>query len=340
MYSLETIKHINFELTSFCNARCPQCQRFDMFGKLQKDLKPTNLELEVIRKLPIDKMIKLEEVSLIGNFGDPLMYPFLDQVLDFFSNKKIMISTNASLRNIKWWGNIAKKFPKLVITFCIDGLNDTHSLYRVGTSYEKILENAKSFINNGGNAQWQFIVFKHNEHQIDEAKKLAEKLKFKKIFFMYSDRFDTSDTFKVFDNENYLYDLKKSSTQITLRDKLKSPAGKKYWGNLYKLADKENIECIWAKNKQIYIHSDATVFPCCLVGCVKAGRQIENSIYKKIIKDWNNVNLYHNNFENIINGPYYNEYFKKSLEKKAHPICIENCNKITGKLFHKYLNKL
>jgi len=35
--------------------------------------------------------------------------------------------------------------------------------YRIGVSYDKAYANLKSYVQAGGQAQWNFIVFKHNE---------------------------------------------------------------------------------------------------------------------------------------------------------------------------------
>ena len=40
------------------------------------------------------------------------------------------------------------------------------------------MENAQAFINAGGRARWDYIAFAHNEHQIDEARQLAEDMGF------------------------------------------------------------------------------------------------------------------------------------------------------------------
>lgn len=334
MYQLDSIVQINMELSSFCNAKCPQCQRFDVFGNVHRDLNQQHLEFNVIKKLPIEKMTKLRTLSFIGNFGDPLMNPDLDNILEFFTEYKIYISTNASLRPLSWWANVARKHKNLQIAFCIDGLEDTHSLYRRNTDYKKIINNAKSFIDNGGHALWQFIVFKHNEHQKNDAEKMAKQLGFKEIFYINSDRFDTDDKWRVFDGNKYQYTLEKATEAKTLRSKFGSKDNEKYWKNMFLSANKTNIECIWAKNREIYIHSDGTVLPCCHMGHITAGNHLKARLLEKIIKDWSNVNLYQKKFIDIINGPWYKEYFEQSLANKAHPVCIEYCDKKVGKYYN------
>ena len=56
-------------------------------------------------------------------------------------------------------------------------------MYRVNSNFKTIMKNAKAFINAGGNARWDYLIFDHNEHQIDEAKVLAKKLGFSEIIF-------------------------------------------------------------------------------------------------------------------------------------------------------------
>ena len=170
MYSLETLSEINFELSSHCNSKCSQCPRYDMKGYVRSDLNVTHLGLDLIENLPIDQMKSLKTISFCGNFGDPLMHPQLDKIIDCFPEQNISISTNASLRNTEWWSSLGA-LKNVTVTFCIDGIGKEHEMYRRNTSYEKIIKNAEAYIRSGGEATWQFIVFKHNEHQTQEAKK-------------------------------------------------------------------------------------------------------------------------------------------------------------------------
>ena len=54
------------------------------------------------------------------------------------------------------------------VDFNIDGLQDTNHVYRKNTNFEKIIDNASAYIRMGGIAEWNYIVFKHNQHQIDK----------------------------------------------------------------------------------------------------------------------------------------------------------------------------
>jgi len=303
-----------------------------MLGRVHKELNVTHLDVNVIKKLPMEKMKNLKTVKFCGNFGDPLMHPDLNEVINFFQNQQIAISTNASLRSRQWWSDLGEK-ENVSVTFCIDGIGKTHELYRRNTSYDKIIENAKAFIDAGGTARWQFIVFRHNEHQINQAKKLSKELGFKTINFIYSGRFDTNNKWKVYDNNEYLYDLEKSSHQTTLRESLNAPEGEKYWKLLNK--NKGAISCVWSEEKKLYIHSDGTVYPCCMLGSIQSGKNIEKLMLKKLVGDFKKIDLHHNDLGDILTS----EIFQKALpvsfkgDPFSHPICIEWCNKTTGKYY-------
>ena len=43
------------------------------------------------------------------------------------------------------------------------------------------MQNAKTYISAGGVAEWKYIIFKHNEHQVNEAEKLANGMGFAKF---------------------------------------------------------------------------------------------------------------------------------------------------------------
>ena len=337
MYSLETIEHVDFELSSHCNSKCPQCPRYDVFGFEQKDLFKTHLTLSTVKNIPTTLMPNLKNISFIGNFGDPLMNPHLDEILDYFSKQEILLSTNASLRNIDWWKDLGKR-KNVTVTFCIDGLADTHEIYRRGTSFKKIIDNAKSFIASGGRAIWQLIVFKHNEHQINQIQKISKDMGFEKVEAIYSDRFDVNDKFKVYDKGKYLYDLEKASNQELLRERLKADDGQKYWNELNK--NKGEISCIWSIKKHIYVHSDGMVYPCCWMASANSGRVIEKSLLKKLIGNFNTIDLKKNSLEKIISSDVFQQKLPNSFKGLpfSHPICIETCNLNTGKIVNRDLN--
>ena len=50
---------------------------------------------------------------------------------------KIDISTNGGARDKQFWQDLAKYDP--ILLFCIDGLEDTHAIYRQNTVYDTVI---------------------------------------------------------------------------------------------------------------------------------------------------------------------------------------------------------
>lgn len=184
MINLATVKWLQIEATSKCNAWCPGCSRNNnghglSSGLVVEDLTSGRLE-EVFQMFP-----NLETADFCGTFGDAIA---ASNILELTSlaikyASEVLVRTNGSLRTEEWWENYAKLLVghKHNVWFCLDGLEDTHHLYRQGTDYQKILRNAKAFIDAGGYATWQFIPWAHNEHQIKDCIRLSQELGFKRF---------------------------------------------------------------------------------------------------------------------------------------------------------------
>lgn len=198
MIALESVKWLQVEATTKCNAWCPGCTRnnngFGLADNLTIEDLSTSRFAEILESLP-----NLETIDFCGTFGDAIAAENILELTELAKahSKYIMVRTNGSLRNIEWWKNYANalKNHKHNIWFCLDGLADTHSIYRQATSWDKIIDNAKAFINAGGYATWQFIPWAHNEHQIKECLKLSQDLGFKefKLLTKVRSNFDARD---------------------------------------------------------------------------------------------------------------------------------------------------
>ena len=64
------------------------------------------------------------------------------------------------------------------VIFSIDGLEDTNHIYRRNVIWNKLIDNCTSYINAGGKAHWDMLVYKHNQHQVDDCMELAKTLGF------------------------------------------------------------------------------------------------------------------------------------------------------------------
>ena len=124
MITVDKIKCIDVEVSSYCNARCPECVRNFRGWNI---LKHSELHLDLDKfKYIINKLPNLQHINFCGNYGDPMMHPNMDD----FVNEKYhnIISTNGSIGKLDTFVKLAKK--NVTITFGIDGLKDTNHIYR------------------------------------------------------------------------------------------------------------------------------------------------------------------------------------------------------------------
>ncbi len=199
------ITGMHLELTNKCNSRCPMCPRYINDGAdVNPLLELTEVTLQQFTDwFNVDFIKQQKSVMACGNYGDPIIASDMLEIYDYMRSNNdrvaLRVHTNGSARTTSWWkelGKICNKGHKKrgdYVTFSIDGLKDTNHLYRRSTSYEKIMENVEAYLSTGGIAHWDFIVFRHNEHQVDEALELAKKLGFENFNIKRSSRYNDFD---------------------------------------------------------------------------------------------------------------------------------------------------
>jgi MoaA/NifB/PqqE/SkfB family radical SAM enzyme len=270
MFKFTELQQVHLEITSKCQASCPMCARNDHGGKENPNLLVNELSLDDFILIFNPELLKqLSNIYFCGNFGDPILSKDLIKMIEYAVDTnpeiRMAIHTNGSARTKAWWRELAKALPKNhMVHFALDGLENTHHLYRVGTDFNKIIENAKEFISAGGIAEWAFLSFKHNEHQIDEAKALAKKLGFQSFNHKATGRFVHEPVFSVQDKDsNFLYNLEPpKENKIVFIDKDKIKNYKKY-------IESAEIRCRVLEDKSVYIDAQGHFYPCCFLGSAK-----------------------------------------------------------------------
>ncbi len=187
------IEIIQIDPTSKCNLRCPQCARI-YNGKVIPNLDLTELRIDDYDRIYSKRFAKqIKHSFLNGNFGDPAAATNLFAATELILQRTpgtINIVSNGSLRDEKWWAELARILKKRgKLTFSIDGLDDTNHLYRIGSNFQSIIRNARSFVAAGGSAKWDYLVFRHNQHQVEEARAVAKQIGFKEFNVKYSKRY-------------------------------------------------------------------------------------------------------------------------------------------------------
>lgn len=183
------LRQIHIELSSHCNAACPICPRYWQSTRLVRpDLQLASISIDdFVKWFPADSIAALAHFHVCGTMGDPLMakdcLEIFDYVMQAAPQTGIHVHTNGGMRNSEFWSKFGSRFTRsnTVSVFSIDGLEDTNHLYRRNVDWATLMCNAEAYIAAGGTAYWEYLVFQHNEHQIDEARALAMSMGFKEF---------------------------------------------------------------------------------------------------------------------------------------------------------------
>jgi MoaA/NifB/PqqE/SkfB family radical SAM enzyme len=161
---------------------------------------------------------------------------------------QLSMNTNGSARSWQFWKGLAA--INVQVRFGIDGLIDTHSLYRVGTDFVKIIDNAKLFINAGGYAIWDMLVFEHNTFQVDICRDLSGELGFKEFITKNTSRFKDNQLNVLDRDGKTMHILYPSTKSINITKKLEETGPC-------------TINCKVTKDKSLYVAANGLVSPCC-----------------------------------------------------------------------------
>lgn len=243
--------------SNVCNLHCPLCPT----GQGDTSRPRCFLKFEDFKKI-IDKLGDYAISILFTIWGEPLLNRDLSKIIRYTKKVKrvpfvsVFTNLNVSLSD-KDLKELIKSDLNLIL-IAVDGATQkTYEKYRRGGSLKKVIDNTKKILEKrkelGKNSPfvvWQFLVFKHNQHEIESTIELAKKTGVDAIRIsaahVYIDCVD-----KPFENS---YEISK---------KYLPPLGSKY--SIYaKDGKKKNIvkRCQWLW-QNIAINSDGGVTPCC-----------------------------------------------------------------------------
>ena len=315
LWNIDSIKILHVEPTSRCNLSCPQCARNILGEQLNPDIKIGDLPVSWFESLPTKFIHQLHKIYFCGDFGDPCANNRLLDIIKYLKSINhdlvIGINTNGSIRNTQWWRDCAKllRHPEDFVMFAIDGLEDTNHIYRKNSNWNKIIENVKAFIDAGGNALWEYLVFQHNKHQVSEAKQLAKDMGFNwfntKVTRRFKDK--TVDYIKAIEeNETHNYEQMK-------------------------------ISCETLHKNEIYVSADGLILPCCHIGEELfdwSKKHNRKNLVDALGGDLEMYKLTNKSLEDIINSfnKVSDTWLLPDYKSGKLPVCAETCGLINNKI--------
>lgn len=339
MFKFNDLKQIHLEITNNCQASCPMCSRNINGGQSNPLIVNQEWTFEQFKTIMNPEVLmQISGFYFCGTFGDPMMNNDLIEMCQYSKEVKpelqVHVHTNGGARKAEWWAELARALPKNhMVVFGLDGLADTNHLYRVGTNFDTIIRNARAFIEAGGIAEWAFIKFKHNEHQVEQAQAMAKELGFARFNLKASSRFILEPRVKVVNRQGDITHYIEPSTDTTMKF-----IDKKAIDNYKQIVKDAVIECQVLKTKEIYIDAYGDFYACCWLANTPythisedASFEVRKEIKKQHIQMVNylgEVNTLKRPIKDILNSDEYQSIWNDMWDgDNKNIICARSCGK-------------
>ena len=287
---------ISFEPTTSCNLRCPECP-----SGLRAFSRPTGMLKRDFFRETIDQLSK-ELMYLVFYFqGEPYLNPDFLNMVQYAASKKIYTATSTNahyLNDTNAKKTIESGLDRLIIS--IDGTTqDVYQQYRVGGSLSKVLEGAANIVKWKRELKsktpfviFQFLVVRHNEHQIEEVQRIAKEIGVDDVWLKTAQVYDFEN-----DPNNLIPSLDKYS-----RYKKGQDGKMKFKGN--------NQNHCWRLWHDPVITWDGAVVPCCF------DKDAQHRL----------GNLQHKTFKEVWNNKEYKSFRTKILQGRKNIDICANCS--------------
>jgi MoaA/NifB/PqqE/SkfB family radical SAM enzyme len=165
---------------NYCNLRCPLCPTgINQLGRPQ-----AMLSFEHFRQY-FDPLAPHLFETYLHNWGESLLNKQVFRMIDHAQRSDVGTNLSSNFYRVS-----SDDMDKLLdcgleyLVISLDGTSqETYGQYRIGGNYDQVLENMCELIRRRNlrkqktpMIEWQFIVMKQNEHQVEEAEKLSRKI--------------------------------------------------------------------------------------------------------------------------------------------------------------------
>lgn len=285
---------ISIEPTTSCNLRCPECP-----SGLRSFTRPTGMMKKELFESVINQLAPSLSYLIFYFQGEPYLHPHLLEMIRSAAEKKIYTATSTNAHYLDDEAakeTVASGLDRLIIS--LDGTTqETYQSYRIGGKLSKVIEGTKNILrwkkelkSKTPHVIFQFLVVRHNEHQIEEVEKLAKELGVDEV------KLKTAQ----------IYDFEGGSDLIPINEKYS-----RYKRNLhgqYSIKNGLLDEC-WKMWHSCVVTWDGKVVPCCF-----------DKDAHFVLGDLNE-----NSFREIWEGEKYHQFRKSLFTSRSEIEMCRNC---------------
>jgi len=182
---------VMIEPTNICNLQCPLCP--SGAGKLSRER--GYMSLKMFKKI-VDEIEKYSFMILLWNQGEPFLNPNLLDMIEYAHAKKLYIMTSSNANILPSAKDIVNSGLDMILISLDGATQETYDKYRQSGSLENVVNNVRELVKakkemaeysskrSAGKEKPrlqivnQFLVMKHNEHEIDRVKQITKELEF------------------------------------------------------------------------------------------------------------------------------------------------------------------
>jgi hypothetical protein len=173
-------RSIQIDASSHCQLACPVCPTAD--GRTRPVLGQGHLKLSDFETL-LDRNPEIQHVEL-SNYGEMFLNPRLAAILEAAYRRKVVVSGNNGV-NLNFAREDALeavvRYRVRALTCSIDGATQAaYAKYRVNGNLDNVLRNIDRILEYKRQQRtgfpllyWQFVVFGHNQHELEKARLMA-----------------------------------------------------------------------------------------------------------------------------------------------------------------------
>jgi len=242
---------LTIEPTNFCNLHCPECPTGNNTTKRDKGY----MSLLAYKKI-IDQLSPWLLYHMIYFQGEPFMHPDIFSMIHYAHSKNIYTCTSTNghfFTNKNAQKVIDSGLDKIIIS--VDGVTqETYEKYRKGGQLDKVITGIKTLADLKKKHQShtpqiiiQFLVFRFNEHQIEDIKKLGKSIGADKVELKSAQIDAVKDKAYLLPHHKKYSRYKYERNHITIKNKLKNRCFR-IWSTLVITWDGNVIPCCFDKN--------------------------------------------------------------------------------------------
>lgn len=274
---------LDIELSTFCNAKCPQCSRTDRWNKLKKKewLPTEQVTLDQFKQwFSPEDLNGIKNIHFSGTYGDPGMCKDLFDIVEYIitsSTCTASINTNGGMRDeMFWWKLGVMGGQKLHVIFDVDGIDqEMHSFYRQDVKLSKVLNNLEALAETPCKVSVLTVLFKHNQNYLEEIRDMCRAIGVTKFDEVEGNNFGPNPVYEFEDIQGKVQQLE----QITRKDReqgivrldrrvrdhrhASNNTTKKEYDNIDSWRNYDEIHCLALAQNNLKVSVRGTITPCC-----------------------------------------------------------------------------